>query len=195
MVRARHSRKTGSSLLSSVEDVEVLLPTTAPQPLTKPHQQQRSVPSNTLLEDSTTPNGAIIASTWSSNTVEGSNVLFEALAITFWKATPLHKLFYRFPTGLDPHTVVPHIVWQLCRVLKQLHEVAGVVHLDVKLSNVLLDEQGRVLLVDFGSAAQLLPEGDDSSSSSCKQTATRWKGLPWRDGQRGTLRASTGAIL
>lgn len=53
---------------------------------------------------------------------------------------------------------------QLCDALAYLHE-HGIVHRDVKLNNVLLTENGRAKLIDFGIASRIGPEGLRSGGS------------------------------
>ena len=50
-----------------------------------------------------------------------------------------------------------HIFSQLAEAIGHLHHVAGVVHKDVKLENVLLDHEGRFRLADFGLAERIQP--------------------------------------
>jgi len=47
---------------------------------------------------------------------------------------------------------------ELCRALAAVHG-AGLVHRDVKTSNVMREEGGRIILMDFGSMAELPPPG------------------------------------
>jgi tRNA A-37 threonylcarbamoyl transferase component Bud32 len=47
----------------------------------------------------------------------------------------------------------------LCRALAALH-AAGVVHRDVKASNVMREEGGRIVLMDLGSGGELPPKGE-----------------------------------
>ncbi|KZT22803.1 kinase-like protein, partial [Neolentinus lepideus HHB14362 ss-1] len=53
---------------------------------------------------------------------------------------------------------------QVVRGLRYMHEVAGLVHRDVKLENVLVDEMGVCKIGDFGLTARIGELDDDSSS-------------------------------
>lgn len=50
---------------------------------------------------------------------------------------------------------------ELCRALAAVH-VAGIVHGDVKASNVMRDEKGRIVLADFGAGSEATSEGTSS---------------------------------
>lgn len=50
------------------------------------------------------------------------------------------------------------VVLDLCRALAAVH-AAGIVHGDVKASNVLRETGGRIVLMDFGAAGELGPDG------------------------------------
>ncbi|KZT69594.1 kinase-like protein [Daedalea quercina L-15889] len=77
---------------------------------------------------------------------------------------------------------------QVVRGLRYLHEVAGVVHGDMKLENVLVDEMGVCRISDFGMARKIgeveEPEVESSESSTRGTPAT----LPRRShGMQGPL--------
>jgi len=63
---------------------------------------------------------------------------------------------------LDPTEAV-HVAVSVCRALNAVHE-ADLVHGDVKASNIFRDSDGRVVLGDFGSAAELDSSGTISGS-------------------------------
>lgn len=58
---------------------------------------------------------------------------------------------------------------QVVRGLRYLHETAKVIHRDIKLENVLVDEAGMCRIGDFGFAKRMQDEGSTSSSSSICQ--------------------------
>ncbi|CAE6446077.1 unnamed protein product [Rhizoctonia solani] len=64
--------------------------------------------------------------------------------------------------GLLPETAAT-LFRQVVRGLRYLHEVARVVHRDIKLENVLVDENGGARITDFGLAVQLDEEPVRSS--------------------------------
>ncbi len=55
--------------------------------------------------------------------------------------------------------LVDHMALQLSQTIHALHE-AGVLHRDIKLANVLLDAQGRLVVTDFGTAFNMNGGGD-----------------------------------
>lgn len=59
-------------------------------------------------------------------------------------------------TGLEEKYIIP-IARELAKGLKYIHE-AGVIHRDLKCNNILVNEQGRVQLCDFGVSGALEPE-------------------------------------
>jgi serine/threonine protein kinase len=76
-------------------------------------------------------------------------------------------------------------VKQLILAIQWLHEEAGVVHRDIKPENVLLMDDRRAVICDFGSAARLLKEDESppgvedravpsTQSGSCHQQDGRW---------------------
>ena len=54
-------------------------------------------------------------------------------------------------------SVARDVFYSLAVALRYLHDEAGVVHRDIKLSNILLDDEGVARLVDFSSAAAIDP--------------------------------------
>ena len=62
-------------------------------------------------------------------------------------------------TGL----IIKGIMYQLLLGLEYLHEEAGVVHRDMKGSNILIDKYGRVKLADFGLARSVFGSSYDGS--------------------------------
>jgi Flp pilus assembly protein TadD/TolB-like protein len=64
---------------------------------------------------------------------------------------------------LDDAQAVP-IACQLCEGLAEAHRL-GIIHRDLKPQNVMIDEDGRAKIMDFGLASLLAPGGRDDSGS------------------------------
>lgn len=79
-----------------------------------------------------------------------------------------------WPEKLDSH-IVAHVFHEVLVALQELHR-AGIVHRDVKLSNVMIRYDGAIRLVDFGSARDVVDaqaaEDMTTSSSSSSGNAT-----------------------
>ncbi|CAK5284516.1 unnamed protein product [Mycena citricolor] len=72
---------------------------------------------------------------------------------------PGGSLFDVLRAGVPPVEETGRMFRQVVRGLRYLHNEAGIVHRDVKLENVLIDEAGVCRIADFGMAVQL----DDSA--------------------------------
>lgn len=67
---------------------------------------------------------------------------------------------------LEPHEALA-IVPQICEALQYAHD-AGIVHRDIKPENILLDNEGRVKVTDFG-LAKMVDWGHDASLTGTQQ--------------------------
>jgi tRNA A-37 threonylcarbamoyl transferase component Bud32 len=77
------------------------------------------------------------------------------LVTEFLSGSPLSRVLAQ--SGALPIEFVVRIITQLASALEHMHR-QGIIHRDVKPSNVMLDESGHVTLMDFGSARELTPE-------------------------------------
>jgi mitogen-activated protein kinase kinase 7 len=59
------------------------------------------------------------------------------------------------------------VVLQTVKALDYLKESHGVIHRDVKPSNILLDEQGNVKLCDFGISGRLVDSKAKTRGAGC----------------------------
>ena len=62
---------------------------------------------------------------------------------------------------------------QMCGALHYCHNTMHIVHRDLKLDNMLIDNHDRILLVDFGFAEYVGPSNKRLSSSAALHTTRR----------------------
>jgi serine/threonine protein kinase len=75
-------------------------------------------------------------------------------------------------------------VKQLILAIQWLHEEVGVVHRDIKPENVLLMDDGRAVLCDFGSAARLVKEDGSPTAVEDRPVPSNQLDSPQQDDQR-----------
>ncbi|GHJ89774.1 hypothetical protein NliqN6_6176 [Naganishia liquefaciens] len=97
---------------------------------------------------------------WLERNEGGNGTLFSAG--TSFQSDSLFASFADNPRArrtkrLDESTLVFYVK-QLMLAIEWLHEEAGIVHRDVKPENILLMDNGRAVICDFGSAARLMQE-------------------------------------
>lgn len=83
-----------------------------------------------------------------------------AFVETFFKACPLHRLHIDCGRRVRPDFVADVVV-QLSFILEHIHH-QGIIFVDLKLPNVLVDVDGRVFLVDFGHARLVTDSSRDT---------------------------------
>lgn len=49
-------------------------------------------------------------------------------------------------------TLICRIAIELCKVLEYLHNSSGILHMDIKPENIIIDNKGKVMLIDFDNA-------------------------------------------
>ncbi|KAI6028080.1 kinase-like domain-containing protein [Pisolithus microcarpus] len=82
-------------------------------------------------------------------------------------AGSLFDILKRQGTPGLPHDDVGMMFRQVVRGVRYLHQVAGYVHCDIKLENILVDEMGVCRIGDFGLARKIgEPDEDDASDSA-----------------------------
>nr|CAD7453173.1 unnamed protein product [Timema tahoe] len=81
-------------------------------------------------------------------------------------ATCFDKLLKRLRRAI-PEEVLGKITYATVKALHYLKEVHGVIHRDVKPSNILLDEKGNVKLCDFGISGRLVDSKARTRSAGC----------------------------
>ncbi|EIW87347.1 kinase-like protein [Coniophora puteana RWD-64-598 SS2] len=89
------------------------------------------------------------------------------LASSMFSPHPLVSLFT--PSPSDPPSpreqkfvvLARSLIFQLCAALAYLHDEVKIAHRDVKPHNIMMDANGKVVLIDFGIA---YPEDEDASA-------------------------------
>ncbi|XP_002741782.3 dual specificity mitogen-activated protein kinase kinase 7-like [Saccoglossus kowalevskii] len=81
-------------------------------------------------------------------------------------ATCVEKLMRRL-SGPVPERILGKMTVAIVKALHYLKETHGVIHRDVKPSNILLDEKGTVKLCDFGISGRLVDSKAKTRSAGC----------------------------
>ncbi|XP_014252104.1 dual specificity mitogen-activated protein kinase kinase 7-like [Cimex lectularius] len=81
-------------------------------------------------------------------------------------STCFDKLLKRL-TAPIPEPIVGKVTLATVRALHYLKEMHGVIHRDVKPSNILLDNRGNVKLCDFGISGHLVNSKADTKNAGC----------------------------
>jgi len=81
-------------------------------------------------------------------------------------ATCLDKLLKRFQEPI-PERILGKVTVATVSALHYLKESHGVIHRDVKPSNILLDERGHIKLCDFGISGRLVDSKAKTRSAGC----------------------------
>lgn len=89
------------------------------------------------------------------------------IAMEFVEGTDLHQLIHQFRgwAPADRWRRCEEILVDLCRALAYIHR-RGLVHRDLKPSNILIDQDGRCKLTDFGIVKDLDPSADLQASTT-----------------------------
>ena len=81
-------------------------------------------------------------------------------------ATCLEKLLKRLKEPI-PERILGKVTVATVKALHYLKEEHGVIHRDVKPSNILLDERGNIKLCDFGISGRLVDSKAKTRSAGC----------------------------
>ncbi len=125
------------------------------------------------------------ATVWSSLSHENilplftsSHTLYADFFVTIYcPAGTLFDILKRDGRPALPQDEAGRVYRQVVKGLRYLHEVAGYVHGDMKLENVLVDEMGVCRISDFGMARKIgdceCDDDDDRSSRSSRASSLR----------------------
>jgi len=91
----------------------------------------------------------------------------------FCPAGSLFDILKRDGTPALPHDDAGMMFRQVVRGVRYLHEVAGYVHRDIKLENVLVDEMGVCRICDFGLTRKVGESDDDERLDDQDNSAVR----------------------
>ncbi len=78
------------------------------------------------------------------------------ITMEYIEGRDLRSMMYA-KTKIAPEETV-EILKQVCRALESAHS-AGIIHRDLKPQNIMIDETGRILLMDFGLARKIADDG------------------------------------
>jgi serine/threonine-protein kinase len=82
----------------------------------------------------------------------------------------------------------------ICRAIAAAHR-HGILHRDLKLSNILIDTEGRPYVTDFGLAKRLQPESFNRKPQACAPGDARAYGVRLNEVESITHLTATGAVL
>eukprot|EP00760_Papus_ankaliazontas_P012556 PhM_4_TR15372/c0_g1_i1/m.38604 len=100
--------------------------------------------------------------TWGEKDVDVAMPSFE---MTYYAGCTIDALFGEHGC-LSPEFSV-YVIFRVLLLLRYLHNIAGVAHRDLKASNLIVNHEGSVALVDFGSAVVLDGPVADPSPLCC----------------------------
>jgi serine/threonine protein kinase len=74
-------------------------------------------------------------------------------------------------------TIISSIISQLVEIISEIHE-KGILHRDLKPDNILLDDQFRVFVIDFGFSKKFIVQDNHIKNNNKKRSASNIIGTP-----------------